>query len=49
MACPFVKAVLDIKNLDMVKAINNFEEILINNMLTPGGDAGVAPIQNTEE
>lgn len=38
------------KNLDMVKAINNLEEILINNMtLTPGGDAGVAPIQNTEE
>lgn len=50
LACPFVKAVLDVKNLDMVKAINNFEEILINNMtLTPGGDAGVAPIQNVEE
>ena len=50
LACPFVKAVLDVKNLDMVKAINNLEEILINNMtLTPGGDAGVAPIQNTEE
>lgn len=50
LACPFVKAVLDVKNLDMVKAINNLEEILINNMtLTPGGDAGVAPIQSTEE
>lgn len=50
LACPFVKAVLDVKNLDMVKAINNFEEILINNMtLTPGGDAGVAPIQNVKE
>lgn len=50
LACPFVKAVLDVKNLDMIKAINNFEEILINNMtLTPGGDAGVAPIQDAEE
>ena len=50
LACPFVKAVLDVKNLDMVKAINNLEEILINNMtLTPGGDAGVAPTQDAEE
>ncbi len=48
--CPFIKAILGDEKTKMIKkATDNFERILEKMILTPGGDAGVAPAQNTEE